>query len=103
MLNSTDTNQRHVLAFKKDSKRHDIATLSKMPSNLQEEVQELPFENFCLLTYKIDYNYYWLYPSVNVGKCWPRNYSFFFSSKQSVLRSLSNDDDDDVNENGKKQ
>lgn len=32
MLNSTDTNQRHVLAFKKDSKRHDIATLSKMPS-----------------------------------------------------------------------
>lgn len=58
MLNSTDTNQRHVLAFKKDSKRHDIATLSKMPSNLQEEVQELPFENFCLLTYKIDYNYY---------------------------------------------
>ena len=58
MLNSPDTNQRHVLAFKKDSKRHDIATLSKMPSNLQEEVQELPFENFCLLTYKIDYNYY---------------------------------------------
>ena len=34
------------------------ATLSKMPSNLQEEVNELPFENFCLLTYKIDYNYY---------------------------------------------
>ena len=102
MLNSTDTNQRHVLAFKKDSKRHDIATLSKMPSNLQEEVHELPFENFCLLTYKIDYNYYWLYPSVNVGKYWPRNY-FLVSSKQSVLRSLSNDDDDDVNENGKKQ
>lgn len=23
MLNSTDTNQRHVLAFKKDGKRHD--------------------------------------------------------------------------------
>ena len=34
------------------------ATLSKMPSNLQEEVHELPFENFCLLTYKIDCNYY---------------------------------------------
>ena len=73
-----------------------------MPSNLQAQVHVLPFENLCLLTYKIDYNYYLLYPSVNVGKYWPRNY-LFQVSKQSVLRSLSNDDDDDVNDNGKMQ